>query len=161
MSNLSPWSEDPKDKMLKALRITCENWESFLDYWEMAVRRVDALCPIPSLSDLSLGYPAVFLLVDLALGNAVRLRWQWHLWVLCCVSLSLQPADQVQKCILMPSHALHLDRWQEGKINLLKQNTFVHFASRRGIEVSICNGGGKAYCWISAKNIFHFHFPRL
>lgn len=27
-----------------------------------------------------------------------------------------------------------------------KQNTFVHFAFRRSIEVPICNGGGKAYC---------------
>lgn len=42
----------------------------------MAVREVDAVCPIPCLSDSSLGYPAVFLLVDLALGDAVRLRWQ-------------------------------------------------------------------------------------
>lgn len=31
MSNLSPWSEDTKDKMLKALGIMCENWARFLD----------------------------------------------------------------------------------------------------------------------------------
>lgn len=77
--------------------------------------------------------------------------------------LSLQPPDQVQKCILMPSPAFHLDRWKEGKIiNLFRQNTLVHFASRRGIEVPICNGGGKAYCWISVKDIFNFiFFPQV
>lgn len=80
----------------------------------------------------------------------------------CAVSPSLQAADQVQKCILMPSHALHLDRWKEGKMNLLRQNTLVHFAPRGGAEVLICNGGGKAYCWISVKDVFYFTFvPRL
>lgn len=36
----------------------------------MAARKVDALYPIPNLSDLSLGHPAVFLLVGLALEDA-------------------------------------------------------------------------------------------
>lgn len=56
--------------MFKALGTMCEHWESFLDYREVAVREVDALYSIPSLSDLSLGYPAVFLLVGLALEDA-------------------------------------------------------------------------------------------
>lgn len=106
---------------------------------------MDALYPIPSLSDLSLAYPAVFLLVGLALEDAGQPQMTVTL-VSAVLRFSLEPADQVQKCILMPSHALHLVRWKEGKISLLRQNTFANFASGRGIEVPIYNGGGKAYC---------------
>lgn len=112
----------------------------------MAVKEVDALYPIPSLSDLSLGYPAVFLLVGPALEDAGQPQAQMTVTLVSAVlCFSLQPADQMQKCILMPSHALHLGRWKEGKISLLRQNTLAHFASR-SIEAPIYNGGGKAYC---------------